>query len=635
MLFLFQPTIPIYYVDTAGYASDIYVKENYAYVADNSNGLAIIDVSDPKNPGQPSYVDTYDTAIDVYVEGNYAFVANGISGLMIIDISDPTNSSLIGWYDTALYALSVFVMDNIAYIADYEGGMAVVNVSDPSQPTAISNKNLNGTVLGVTGYGNYLYVTGIFEIYPPCYGYYGIKIFDNSDPSNLIFLNQICIRGFALDAVISDGYIFTAVLGLVDQTARGLVAVNVSNPNDVGTLLYRNTPGLAVDLHIFENVVYIADSTEGLFIIDVSNKSKIGRPISFFIQGETLGVFVTEDYAYIANGLNGLTIVDVKGNSSNIINYYIIRSNFLIGLIVSAALSMLFEFLMVFHWRKNNQKYDFGEEDTGTEKIKKFITLTLCGAFLGAIFGAFVGLMVESGRILTSETRFDLGIKMIATMLNGVLIVIPLGIIIGAAFLGMVVLAGTCVTIGALSGLSIGWVIGENLGTKLGNVIGLASGLIIGMIIGALFAIIIEVIYLKKHDMKISLYNFGKLMKKVKKIENTSQEFLINGDLEQFYVIDFVNIKNLLNILYLKYYKIPIPENSKIEDIIKLFEEEWNLKIMQMNEFIRFKMTREEILGQGINLDKKEIEEYIKFSRIVIENLKDLISSYDDENKKK
>ena len=118
-------------------------------------------------------------------------------------------------------------------------------------------------------------------------------------------------------------------------------------------------------------------------------------------------------------------------------------------------------------------------------------------------------------------------------------------------------------------------------------------------------------------------------MREVKKIENKSQEYLIKGDLEEFFVLDFVNIKKLLNILYLKYYNIPIPENSRMEDIIMLFEEDWNLKIMQMNEFIRFKGIREKILGQRIKLDKIEIEEYEQFSRIVIENLKDLILSYD------
>ncbi len=631
MLFLLQPTIPIYNVDTAGYASDIYVHENYAYVADNLNGLAIINVSDPKNPGQPSYVDTYGTAIDVIVEGNYAYVSNGISGIAIIDISDPTNSSLIGWYDTPWYALSIYANDNTAYIADYEGGMAVVNISDPSQPRTISYENLNGTVLDVNGHGDYLYVTGIFEIVPPCFGYNGIKIFDNSDPSNLLLLNQICIRGFVLDTVISEGYAFSAVLGLVDPSARGLVAINISDPNDLGTRLYINTPGLAVNLHIFENVVYIADSAEGLSIIDVSDKSKIGQPLSFYIRGETLGVFVTEDYVYIANGLNGLIIVDVEGNSNNILNYFDIRTIYLTGLILSAVFGILFEFLMVYHSRKNNREYDFTEKDKSLEKIKKFLKLTLYGAFFGAVFGAFAGLTVESVKILNNTTRFDFGINIIGAMLNGVLIVIPLGIVIGAAFLDMIVLAGTSVTIGGLSGLSIGWTIGRYFGDELGSAIGLAIGLIIGMIIGAFSAIIIEVIYLKTRDKKNSSYIFGKLMREVKKIEIQSQEFHIKCDLEGYYVLDFVNIKKLLNILYMKYLRIPIPENSKIEDIIKLLEDNFNLEIMQINEYIRFNEIREKILGGGIKLNKSEIEDYEKFSRFVIENLKDLISSYDEK----
>jgi flagellar basal body-associated protein FliL len=44
---------PVYYEATAGIAFSVYVSGDYAYLADHSSGLAIIDVSDPTNPGTP------------------------------------------------------------------------------------------------------------------------------------------------------------------------------------------------------------------------------------------------------------------------------------------------------------------------------------------------------------------------------------------------------------------------------------------------------------------------------------------------------------------------------------------------------------------------------------------------------
>ena len=50
------------------------------------NGLAIIDVSDPTNPGAPVYRHTSGSNSGVYVTGGYAYVADGHNGLEIFKI---------------------------------------------------------------------------------------------------------------------------------------------------------------------------------------------------------------------------------------------------------------------------------------------------------------------------------------------------------------------------------------------------------------------------------------------------------------------------------------------------------------------------------------------------------------------
>jgi Ca2+-binding RTX toxin-like protein len=112
---------------------------NYAYVADDSSGLQIINIS---NPAAPSLSGTYDTtgsANGVEVVGNYAYVADWDSGLQIINISNPAAPSLSGSYDTTGYAQGVQVVGNYAYIADREGGLKILNVSDfTSSSTSLS-----------------------------------------------------------------------------------------------------------------------------------------------------------------------------------------------------------------------------------------------------------------------------------------------------------------------------------------------------------------------------------------------------------------------------------------------------------------------------------------------------------------
>ena len=83
-----QPKIQdIFNRNTNGYARGVYIAGDYAYVAVGDYGLAIIDISDPTNPGIPVYKDTSGDARSVFVAGNYAFVADMSSGLAVIDIS--------------------------------------------------------------------------------------------------------------------------------------------------------------------------------------------------------------------------------------------------------------------------------------------------------------------------------------------------------------------------------------------------------------------------------------------------------------------------------------------------------------------------------------------------------------------
>ena len=50
---------------------------NYAYVADGTSGLAIIDITDPASPGDSSLQGhRWTDALGVTVVGNYAYVAD-------------------------------------------------------------------------------------------------------------------------------------------------------------------------------------------------------------------------------------------------------------------------------------------------------------------------------------------------------------------------------------------------------------------------------------------------------------------------------------------------------------------------------------------------------------------------------
>jgi len=106
-------------------AFDVAVAGTRAYLA-GGNGLKIIDVSDPLNPTQLGAYGGPSLPERVSVVGSTAYVAFGSEGLYAIDVSDPTNHTLAGSYDTSGYANAATVADDHVYVADGDGGLLVL-----------------------------------------------------------------------------------------------------------------------------------------------------------------------------------------------------------------------------------------------------------------------------------------------------------------------------------------------------------------------------------------------------------------------------------------------------------------------------------------------------------------------------
>ncbi|MFM5897996.1 MAG: DUF4347 domain-containing protein, partial [Dolichospermum sp.] len=161
--------------DTSGYANDVQVVGNYAYVADHDSGLQIIDISNPTTPTLKGNYDTSGYASGVQVVGNYAYVADGYSGLQIIDISNPAAPTLVGNYDTPNLAHGVQIVGNCAYVADWGSGLQIIDISNPAAPTLVGTYDTPDGARNVQIVDNYAYVSD---------GYSGLQIIDVSDFTN-------------------------------------------------------------------------------------------------------------------------------------------------------------------------------------------------------------------------------------------------------------------------------------------------------------------------------------------------------------------------------------------------------------------------------------------------------------------
>jgi hypothetical protein len=287
--------------DTPGSARDVAISGDYAYVADGSSGLQVIDITNPASPTLAGSYDTPGYARGVAVSGDYAYVADDLSGLQVIDITNPAIPTLAGSCDTPGYALGVAISGDYAYVADFTSGLQVIDISDPTTPTLEGSCDTPGDAFGVGISGDYVYVADFTS---------GLQAIDISDPTTPALEGSCDTPGNALGVTISGDYAYVA-----DETL-GLKVIDISDPTTPTLASSYDTPGNALGVTISGDYAYVADYGVGLQVIDISNPASPTLEGSCDTPGDARGVAISGDYAYVADGGSGLQVIDRSNPAS-------------------------------------------------------------------------------------------------------------------------------------------------------------------------------------------------------------------------------------------------------------------------------------------------------------------------------
>ena len=291
-------------VITPSLVTAIDVSGNYAYVADGSSGLTIVNITNPEAPKiMGTYTGTYDTpAYSVAVSGNYAYVTNEFPGnLEIIDISNPSSPKLVGNYDTSDNgnANGVAISGNCAYVA--AGGLIILDIANPISPQLVSTYNDDIYALDVVIEDNYAYVADAYK---------GLVILDITDPASPILVgNYIAETGIGYTRIaVSDGHVY-------GTEYNGLSIIDISDPVSPDLMTTYTTDHNTNGLVVAGDYTYLIGS--GLEIVDTSNPSLPSHVSNYYNGDWALDASVAGNYAYIT-GWNGLTIADISNPSSPI-----------------------------------------------------------------------------------------------------------------------------------------------------------------------------------------------------------------------------------------------------------------------------------------------------------------------------
>ncbi|KND47938.1 MAG: hypothetical protein AB199_04240 [Parcubacteria bacterium C7867-004] len=289
--------------NTTGNAGTSVIVGKYAYVADDTAGLQIIDVSNPALPTLVSTLDTSGFATDIAVAGKYAYISDYAGGLKVIDISNPISPILVGTYSTGAFAyFSLAVSGKYAYVVDITGAtMIVIDISNPAAPVGVASLSGLSSPQDIQVVGKYAYIADNFS---------GLRIVDISNPLAPRLISTTDTPWLAYGVYVSGKY---AYIGDGDTPAGGIKIIDISNaasPSVVGAL---DTTGNAKGIYVSGRYAYVADGSSGIQVIDVASSTAPSLVGTYNTSGSAYGVTVVGKYAYVADLSAGLQIIDING----------------------------------------------------------------------------------------------------------------------------------------------------------------------------------------------------------------------------------------------------------------------------------------------------------------------------------
>ncbi len=284
-------------VDDAVFLS---VVGDTAYVAAGSDGLKIIEVSDPSAPAILATSPTDAFATSVTVDSKYAYMADLSAGFKVVNVSDPAHPGTpVSVVSAGSMILSITVENDKAYICDYNGALWIYNVSTPTAPVYLGKvENDITSAVRTIVIGTTAYVADEAG---------GLRIVNVSTPSSPAVINTIPANDEVTDVFVENNIAF-----LADGTS-GLRIFNISEPLSPTELSTYDTPGTALSVTVVDNTAYVTDKEKGLLAIDVNDPANPEMKGFVVTEGFANDVKVVGSTAYVTDEFGYFQVIDIRG----------------------------------------------------------------------------------------------------------------------------------------------------------------------------------------------------------------------------------------------------------------------------------------------------------------------------------
>ncbi|MEO0050811.1 MAG: hypothetical protein ABIK42_06690, partial [candidate division WOR-3 bacterium] len=187
-------------LDTAGYATDITVRDTFAFVSVEGS-VWIINVANPRSPRWKAGISTYAQPRGCAVYGDLLFITYTYRGwgLRIYDISNPARPESLSFFDTQCAVSDVAVSYPYAFVVGSQ--FIVLDISNPREPYEVARLSVPDYSWRIVLNRNLAYVAQAWE---------GVRIYDISDPYAPVEVGFYITPYWAGNLQVKDGLLYVA-----------------------------------------------------------------------------------------------------------------------------------------------------------------------------------------------------------------------------------------------------------------------------------------------------------------------------------------------------------------------------------------------------------------------------------------
>ena len=308
----------------AAFFRAICVQGSFAYLVQESDEVAIMNVSNPANPlvtnsSNPGQLVSQESKA-ITVSGAYAYVANGSGGLRVFVVSNTTIANRVGTYAVTGPVKGVAMNGTTALAACNQNGLQVIDASNPGALVRRGSYKFENESAADVAFGS-------GKAFLMSYSSTGTNIVDVSNPNAptplAVYVGPPGGTYLSPQGIVSSNNMaYLAGFGNAHGYQPALELINVSNassPQFQSAVVLASNGITPKDLAIKGSLAFVAGGEgHGMKIVDVSNASAPVLRGSITSPGTAFSVAVSNDgqTAYLADNVDSIKIVDVSQPTS-------------------------------------------------------------------------------------------------------------------------------------------------------------------------------------------------------------------------------------------------------------------------------------------------------------------------------